>query len=320
MWFWFTLALALAAPDGDSLAQHMAAADQAAKAELARDWEGAVTACQAAITALPTGPRAARCARRVAWFDARRDVDGGFDLWTQLDTVRRETWRVDPDGARAKVATLRDDAQATPMLRAEAGLWLGNDALARKKDAALALTDTTPLYDDRAAFDDEHRKNVVLMHALALVQVGRADEAKLVEKEALVVGGALATPVDEALIAQHHQRVRVVSWSVIALFVATSLLGAWRAVGQPRPWALLPIGAGLLGAYVIGTSWDPGSADAVLWMSAPLAGIHLLAGRAQHGTASAIGRAGIGALAAVASFAAAWLAFYATGTLNQVWW
>lgn len=320
MWIWLTLALALAAPDGDSLAQHMAAADQAAKAELARDWAGAVTACQTAITALPTGPRAARCARRVAWFDARRDLDGGFDLWTQLDIVRRETWKADPERARSEVARLRDDPQATPLLRAEAGLWLANDALSRRKDPALALNDTTPLYEARAALDDEHRKNVVLTHALALVQVGRADEAKAVEKEALVAGGSLATPVDEALITQHHARVRSASWSALALFVAAAGLGAWRAVGQPRPWALLPMGVGLAGAYVIATSWDPGTGDAVLWMCPPLVGIHLLAGRAQHGTTSALGRASIGALAAVASFAAAWLAFDATGTLNQVWW
>jgi hypothetical protein len=320
MWLWFTVALSLAAPDGDGLALHMAAAERAAKAELDRDWPGAVAACQEAITTLPTGPRAARCERRVAWFDARRDLDGGFDLWTGLDTVRRETWRADPDGARVQVTALRDDAQATPLLRAEAGLWLANDALARKKDAALALTDTTPLYDARAGLDDEHRKTVVLTHALALVQVGRADEAKAVEKEALVAGGSLATPVDEALITQQRARVRRASWSALGLFVAASLWGAWRAVGQPKPWALLPMGVGLVGAYVIGTSWDAGSADAVLWMSAPLAGIHLLAGRAQHGTPSAVGRATIGLLAAVASFAAAWLAFDATGTLNQVWW
>lgn len=320
MWFTLTLALALAAPDGDSLARHMAAADQAAKAELDHNFQGAVEACQAAILALPTGPRAERCKRRVAWFDARRDTDGGFDLWSRLDEVRRTTWTEDPDGARAQVAAVRDDAQATPLLRAEAGLWLAHDALARRRDPALALTDTTPLYDVRSALDDTHRRDVVLAHAQALVQAGRAEQAKAVEKEALVAGGSIATPVDQTLLRQRHDRLRTASWAALALFGAASLGVGGRQRPVLRPWALLPMAVALVGAYGIATSWDAGTGDAILWMSAPLVGIHVLTARAQQATSRGALRVAIGALSAVASFAAAWLAFDFTGTLNQVWW
>lgn len=315
-----TALLALAAPDGDALAQHMAAAERAATAEKDRDWAAAVTACQAAIEVLPTGPRAARCERRIVWFDARRDADGGFDVWSQLDVVRRDTWKTDPDGARTAVTGLRDSADATPLLRAEAGLWLADDALTRLQDPGLALTDTTPLHDTRAALDDEHRRDVTLTHALALARAGKTAEAAAVEAEATVPGNPRTTPVGQEQERARRERVRQASWASIGLFVAAGLTGAWRSTGTPRPWGLLPAGLGVLGAWAIADAWDPGTGDAMASFAPAVVGIHLLSARAQRGTQAPAGRFVLGLLAFLASFAAAWLAFDHTGTLEQVWW
>lgn len=314
----FLLTAALAGPA--EYAQHMDLAAQAARAEQEGSFDVAYDACEQAVTLMPDGPRAQRCAARLAMLEARRDADGTFGGWTTLYTLRR-TWReLDPDQARQQVLALLGHEGIAQAVHADAVLWLARDSLSRRDDPQEALGLTGPLFPARDDLPDDLRKRLVGTHALALARAGRLEEAKTVEAEVAVRTPApRPTPVDNEAWRQQRARIQVGSWVTLALFGAVAAPLAIRAAKRPpRPWGLVPLTLAVAATWLLADQWSEGAGDALPYMLAGFVPIHLLAAFARSTEAPAAWRLAVSVLAAAATLAVAWLALAHTQSLGWV--
>jgi hypothetical protein len=270
-------------------------AARAREAERLGDYDAAYLAWGEAGT--PAGER------RQAWLDARRD-----EGWASLRLI---------DGAQgsprdvARPIWLRVALSSAPAaLRADAALWLADDAL-RAGDPAAALRWVEGLPDDEAL---SARKADA--RARALAASGRIDEARAVE-----AGWAEAPPPpggwsESAATRRNRRWLRAASWASLCTFFALALgplrLAAGRGL-RPR-WAGLAAVAVTGGAAAaLAEGWERGLGRGPLWATGALLLVHAFAGPAL------LARPG-GALrgaAFAASWGAAFLALDAAGALGS---
>lgn len=310
--WWLTLALA---QEPAALHRQRYAEARAAESELR--YADAHAACTEAIRILSNGPRAATCRARLDWLEARRDADGGYVGLRALQAVRSTYRELDPDDARARVVALRQAPGVSALVSVDAGLWLAHDALERRGDAVAALAWTEPIMAEHTG---ELRKRAVGLHARALAELGRVEEATAVEDEIRVLQAdpTRATPVQEVVMARNQRFAAYGASAALGLFAVAALPLAWkRRDRQVRPWGLVPIGVGTLGAWWIAEAWESGAGAAAPWMFTGFAAIHLVSGPALE---AAVGwqRPLIRVLALLATAAAFLLALVGTGTLAWV--
>lgn len=312
--------LALAAPPEPVLSQHLQAHAAAKQAEAQLDLEVAAQACTLAIELLPSGPRAGACRERLLAFAARRDTDGGFAGWVELERARQEASQVGLEATAARMRGLLAREGLAVESRVEALLWLAGHQLDRRADPAGAEALLRTAYADRQALSARLRTRVTQRYAEALAALGRAEEAALVEAEVRVAdhGAPRRTPVEQIAHEAQVERARRAAWGCAALFVAATARSAWRAPWSGlRPWGLGLVLAGLTGAWVLVSGWERGAGDALLWMAAPLAAVHLLSAAALR-EASGWWAALVRLLAAGATIAVGLLALHHTNTLSWV--
>lgn len=305
---------------GDALARHRDLEAAATTAERAGHAGEAVRLCTEAIAALPDGPRARRCAERVAYLEARRDADGSFAGWDALAAVRKTYGDQAPEARRSAVVALLAREGLSEATRSEAALWLAADDLDRRRDPAAALAASTPVYDARTALDEATRLRAVLLQATALAKLGRFDEASAVEEEVRVAAAwPRATPVQAEARRQRLAFGVPVAWGLMGLFGLAALPLAARGLRRPSvPWGLLPL------LLLTGLTWllvyqrDDAADEAFPAMTAGFVVVHALTAVARPATGSAALRGLLAALSALATGAVAYLALHATNTLAWV--
>jgi hypothetical protein len=287
----------------DPLERHQAFVAEAMLAEREARPAAAIAACAEAIAALPQGPGAARCARRVGWLEARRDPDGTWSAWIALEAARRTP---DREAARALVAALRAREQISDAVAAEAALWAADDAL-RRGAGAEAVGVLSGWYERRSGLEENAAEAVAQTYARALAMVGRVDEARVAEAEVRVATAApRPTPVDAVVAAQRRADGEVAARAGLVGFAAAALArAAWLRGPAGPPWGALPIVAVAAAVWGLAEAWEHGAGRPVPGMTAALLAVHLLAwaGRAGHGAAGWALAAG----AAIASGAVGWL-------------
>lgn len=303
---------------------HEALAAEAAAAETQNRWARARTACRAAIDADPTGPRALWCRRRLDFMDAREDPGGGFAAFTRLEALRREAIHGDPAAVRAGLLDLLGAEGVSPTVRAGAVLWLADDALDRLDDPGLALSLTGAAYADRAVLPRSEHGRLVQLHARALAEAGRLDEARAVEDEIRVASGAPRPTVVEG-IAREQGRAREarVAWGALGVFAVLAAPSAARGVrGLPRPDGLVLLAGTLLATWAIAEAWAEGAGAALPWMAPGLALVHLtsLAARAGLAPERRVLRVLVSVAAVPATLAVGYLALLHTDTLPWIGW
>lgn len=267
-----------------------------------------------------------RCARRLAWLDARRDGEGSLTLLARLEQVRLRWRDQPPEVSRAEVEAVFD--QAPPgALRADAGIWLARDALGRLNDPDLTLTHTRPLLDvdlaQGAPLDpterDRLRRQAVGLHSRALAKLNRTEEAVRVEAEIRVPSQApRLSPVEQIARERRLGQVASLAWGAVGTFLLVALPVAVRArrIPQGLPLGLIPLWIGCGGTWFLAESWAAGAGAALPWMTGGLTAIHLV-------SFAALSRPRVGApvirlLSALASLAVVFLALYRTQTLAWV--
>jgi hypothetical protein len=299
MW---VLALSIAVAEGPVERQERAAAAAMLAEREARPAD-AVAACQEAIAALPEGPAAARCGRRVAWLEARRDPDGTWSAWIALEAARRTPDRA---AARALVDALRAREQISEAVALEAALWVADDAL-RRGSGAEAVSVLSSWYERRLSFEEDAREAVAQTYSRALAMAGRVEEARAAEAEVRVATAApRPTPVDAVVAARWRADGEVAARSGLVGFAAVALArAAWVRGPAGPPWGAVPLVVLAAAVWALAEAWEAGAGRPVPGMTAALVGVHLLAwaGRAGHGAAGWA----LSAAAAVASGAVGWL-------------
>ena len=300
---------------------HQERFEAARAAETDGRFDDAVADCRQAVAAAPTGPRTPNCQRRIAFLEARRDLDGTFRTWSALESVRRR-WRTDDQGVlAAEVDALRPSALA---VRAEVAIWIARDALSRRDDPAAALAATDLVYADSAAFVAENAlwRQVVELRAVSLARLGQVDAAREVEAAVKfeAPGAERPTAVDQVVLARRREVLAWFSWASVLLFGSAGLPLAVRGLRlRPVPRGLVPVGVAGIGTWLVATGWDSSAAVGVPRMIAGLAGVHivslgaLLALRERPRVQWAMRLA-----AALASVAVGYLALWSTGTLPWV--
>ncbi|MCB9682962.1 MAG: hypothetical protein H6733_15965 [Alphaproteobacteria bacterium] len=314
---WLTLARA---QDPDVLQRHLALAEASMKAERRGDPAEAVAACTEAVDVLPTGPRAQRCVDRLAFLAARRDTDGSYAGWQELEAVRRARRSLTQAEARGRVIALLSREGIAASTVAEATIWLASEALDMDGDPQRALDVIAPLYARRASLADALRKRTVMLQARALAELGRSEEALGVETEIAVAAPMpRPTPVQAVM---HDQAVGRRNVAAAAILLGFAILAAPLAVRgarrRPVPMGLVPLWLAIGLAWWVAESWDVGAGRALLPMGAGFTGVHLLAVLARTADAPAVLRGLVAFAAAAATFAVAWLALAFTGTLGWV--
>lgn len=312
-----SMAVAQVAPEGAD--PHVDLALQARTAEKDGEYARAIELCQGAIDALPTGHRTPHCRERIAFLEARRDTDGDFGGWGELEAVRTEYRTLGPQAAADRVGDLLDRDDLSEITRVEGTLWLARDALDRLDDPERAMQLTEPLLESHQG---ELRKKVVGLHAIALARTGELEQAAAVEREIRVQdpeSAVRATPVEEVARARLEAVLQVGALGGMGVFGAVVLPLAARAREAPfSPWGLVPIGVACGGAWGIAELWARGAGQAVPWMFAGFAAVYLLVSRALYGRDDWTGLA-VRVLAVVAVGSVALLALIRTNTLRWVW-
>lgn len=296
-------------------------------------WEEAARQYARALAASRRGGRTVAARQRLAWMEARRDAGGGFGGLEELQAARRAgTGSPGRDG----VERLFRRGDLSPALRAEAGIWLAQDALERRGDPGAALAITRELWPGAAELPPEVRRILARRHAEALAGTGRWEEARAVEAGALdqAVAEAVARsradrlgPVDLMARDEARRRLALASWGALLAFGAVGgplAWRGWRRRPRPLPWGFLPLLAlvGLAGVLV--EIYEPSGGRAFPALAAAAAGIHgVAAGAAIEARARPPGgrgalRLGLGLLAAAATLGAAFLVFAAHGELLRV--
>lgn len=315
---WVILLALAAADDTDARARHLDLAARAHQAEAAGAYDVAARACAAAIEADASGPRAARCARRVAWLDARRDDDGTLRTFEAFDALRREQRHRDPDAVRTEVLALAGAEGATSTTLAEIAHWLAQDALLRRGDAESARATLSSWHARRDELPSNLSATITQAYAVALAQLGRMDEANAVESDIRIPTRApRPTLVQQEARRQRNDGRRKAAWAALAVFGVAAAPAGWRA-GKPRvPWRGLTMLMLLAaGTALIAEGWADGAAAAVPWMLTSFILIHLIASHAVRG--AGLWHPALRALAAIATGAAAWLALDHTATLEWI--
>lgn len=323
-----------AAPADDPAAQEEAfRAARAAEGE--GRWGEAARQYARALDASRRGGRTVAARQRLAWIEARRDAGGGFGGLEELQAARGAGSGA--PGARERVERLFARGDLSSALRAEAGIWLAQDALERRGDPGAALAITRALWPGAAELPPEVRGILARRHAEALAGTGRWEEARAVEAGALEPAVAAAAarsraerlgPVDLMAREEARRRLALASWGALLAFGAVGgplAWRGWRRRPRPLPWGFLPLLAlvGLAGVLV--ELYEPSSGRAFPALAAAAAGIHGVAAgagiearaRPPGATRRAL-RLGLGLLAAAATLGAAYLVFAAHGELLRV--
>lgn len=311
---------ALAAPGGEPLTAHLEAHAAAKAAESALDLETATRACTLAVELLPNGPRAEACRERLAAFEARRDLDGTYAGWVDLERARQEAGRVGLEATAERIRGILTREGLAAESRVEALLWLAGHELDRQGDPAAAEALLRTAYADRAGLPPRLRTRVTQRYAESLAALGRTEEAAGIEAEVRVAdhGAPRRTPVEQIAYAARIEQARAAAWGLSAVFVLVTAPSAWSSPWQRlRPWGLALLGAGLVGTWILSSGWEEGAGDALIWMAPALAAVHLLSAAALR-EAVGLRAAGLRLLAGGASVAVAFLALHHTGTLAWV--
>ncbi|GEM_PF-3369310 len=251
--------------------------------------------------------------RRLAWLHARQDADGDWDGLEALDQSRRGQGR---DGALA----VRDDPGASPLVQQEAALWLAGQALDQGHlDEALVWTDG--VWRVRETLPRPVLGQLVRLRAEALAAAGLYDQARQVEST-LEVQSAAPRPsrTDRIERAARHQAIAWGSGLVGGVVVVGLVPAAWRGWRRrpwPRPFGLIPLVLLLAGTAALVEQREPGSGAWAVPLTLLAVGVHLLSAGAGRGRGP-WGRAVVGAAAAVATLAGAWVCLWRTDTLAAV--
>jgi hypothetical protein len=312
---WLSAALASEDVDAPSWRAHQDAAAEAAEAERRADPEAAVRACEAAVEALPDGPRSAWCRERRAFLDARRDPDGGLDGWRGLELARRGGG--DRASQRAAILALVEGEGIGEGVRREAFGWLADDAWTRLRDPAEAWRWSAPL----VALPDlplEEMRRYRILHARILAGLGRWEEADAVEAEVLVLAsGRRLSPVQ---VAQRDAR-RVLATraaeGVLGLFAVSAVARAVRRRRDPVGPGGVPLVVGWGSAAAIAVAWEASNDALVLSIGAGLAGTFALAWLGGSGRG---GDAWFRVLAALSAPAVVGWALAWHGRLEEIGW
>lgn len=296
---------------------------EALRAEREGNYERAIAACGELERESQESPRIPACQRRTEALERRRDLDGSFASWSELQRVREGFRALPPEAREAAVAEIVARDSAAPVVRAEAALWLAKGALdAGEPEAALAWLDRRPETEEEGLEAKDKQ-----LRALALAALGRGEEARALQAQVRVeakAGGERPTPVDAALSERRWQKIALVASACVALFAALTAPIALRGFrsGRTDPRQIVPMGAlpilvSSVFAYGIAEGWQRGAGVALPYMCAGSLAVHLLS---LWALASCEGRLAlvvrIAALAATLSVAL--LALWATGSTAWV--
>jgi hypothetical protein len=245
-------------------------------AERARNYQEAFGIWTELERSDPSGPHALTARTRREELALRRDLDGGFAGLSTLESVRAARAAGlpgSPRPAEGAVAALVESASSSPVLRAEALLWLASEARSRG-DHAGALAHTTRAWESRLGLPEALQRRLRIAHARALADLGRVPEAEEVEAGPIATSPGLRPgspdrqgPAARARARLLHERLGRAGDLGLLVFLALAAPFVPAGLRRPRP---APLGAALLLALLLGSAlllWAS-QAEALAWLGA----------------------------------------------------
>ncbi len=314
------LGLALGRPavaDPDVLLQ------EARAAERAGDPAAEHAACTQLLAETTQGRGARVCERRLARLALRRDADGSFDGIAALGAVRRSRDTQPVEAARAQVAALVEDADVAAQVRDEAALWLAEEALDERGDAADALQWTTPLWEKlREEPASTTRSAAADLHGRALLASGDVAGARAVDAAAAPVRSSVPREgLPLALAERRRGHLQAASWLSLVAFggLAAPLAGATLRSGpRPTPRGLVPLAVACLGAGALAAAQDRATLPVFGVLLIVFGCVHVLAAGALARPRSTALRLLVRALTALATLGGAFLVLEGFSLLDGV--
>lgn len=300
----------------------------ALRAEKERDYVTMLSLCADVIAKTPQSVSAERCQRKTAALSRRRDRDGTFSNWSQLEAVRAAFQTMDGEQRHRRVTAIWRSETASDAVRIEAALWLARNRL-DSNDPGAALSYTEPLLAISIAEEPALMERLRQQHAVVLAALGRSEEALALQANVSVPtapGAERPTPVDLVLIERRYRALSQVAGALLVSFVLPALLFVlWRArtgalsLAGFVPLGLWPLGIAVVGAYGIAESWERSAGRALPIMGLGFAVLHLLSAAALRAAeGSPLSLLLVRAGAAAATLSVAWLALWSTDTIDWV--